>query len=265
MKIVTNGPLARILLSFATTALLSSPSYATRWWEGDIHKEITSIKKAVADAEPPRSATGYEDKGKLLPLIKDAYIKNQTGGADPVKFARLVALVYRGRNAIGIESEEVFKASRRDIDLLLKTWTKKVDSITFVRTCLLYTQHFAYAGLMPPKGFINKIRPKISDDLEFDECLAIHMAYNLKDYTRLDILTQARKLAKSDRAKFTRSYAAFKPIFSLAMNEKSVSLMKEAVTLLKFYHSGMQTANREDRKQIERHIEYCESKLKAWK
>lgn len=257
------------ILRFELLLLLSgiaAISHGARWWEGDIKKEDPAIKKAVKEAEPTPSATGYEDKKILISLIRECHVKFQTSNTDPATFAKLVALLVRARNSPGIESEPNYKSARMDTERTLAAWDKKIDSLTFIRTLTIYRYKYSYNGATPPMDFIKTVRKHVpKEDEVFQECLAEYMAYHRKEFERSDIIATARNLAKQERGKITKAYVASMPLYYIAYGEKNKALMTEALGYLKTHLSGMQVTDRSKKTQLENNIARTEKLMADWK
>src|SRR5690606_23617784 len=114
-------------------------------------------------------------KDVLIPLTMKSLRENQTGGVDEVRFIRLCALVYRGRNAPGIEDEPYYKTAKNHTDLVLSYWPRKVDSLSFIRMSTLMQHEFGYIGPSPDTDFIATLIPYVKDDPVFEEALVEYM------------------------------------------------------------------------------------------
>jgi hypothetical protein len=249
---------------FLCTNLLSLQNSIANWWEGDLSKDKPSIVRAAQSVQAEPSQTGYENVTELLPLHKEklaAYRKNTS----TENLTALILVVHRTRNALNMDQHPSVKEARGLIDVRLTHWDQKVDSFTFIRAVTLNMYSFSYRGQKPDLSYITKVRKYIkSEDWVFQEVLVDHMAYSVRDFTKTDILTSARMLAKSKKATTTRSHIAFKAIFAVAMSEKSPTLMDEAIGLLQKYRETMQSAKRDDRKQIDSHIAFCKKMRDSW-
>jgi hypothetical protein len=250
---------------FLCTTLLSIQNPSPNWWNGDPTKEVTSIKTAVDSGLGQKTTTGYENAKTLLPLIKEARIKNSTSGGDPATLAKLIALVYRARTAIGIEEEPIFTAVRKDIDFQLFGWTKKVDSLSFMKVCILFVYEFGNEGKFPPILTIKKLSPYLADDLYFQEALVNFMTFHLDDFRKSEVATAARNLAKSKRGVYIHARVAGFALNNLALKHKDKALMAESIGLLEKYLEGMQSSDRSERKKWENWVTFSKKKLAEWK
>ncbi|MBL8067187.1 MAG: hypothetical protein JNM28_01945 [Armatimonadetes bacterium] len=213
------------VLGIAIAATASSHPKPGRWWDGDPSKEIPAIKAPLQKAEGVQTPTGYEDKKVLMPLIKAALKENQSGGFDEARFIRLCALVYRGRHAPGIEADEYYKTAKSHVQLVLRSWEKKVDSYSFIRACMLFWYEFGYNGATPELDYIKKVRPYAKDDPVFDEGLVKFIGYRYQVFGKQDILNEARKLAKRSRAVYTNARISGFAIMTVAFFNKDKKLL----------------------------------------
>jgi hypothetical protein len=252
-----------MILAASLLIELSIAQVPSRWWEGDPTKEVASIKKALAEAEPPLTVTGYEDTKALIKELIVALPKYQRGGKVE-DFVRVSALVYRGRNAIGIEENATFKAAKTSV-LIQLPFKYAVDSYSHIRICTLLMYHYGYDGLMPPWTFVASLqkRAKVEDHL-LDECLLRHMTYHLKDFRDAEVILLARKVAKEPRGKVTKAKIAGFALNNLARGKRDNILMEESLGLLKRYRAGMQVAEPREKTSMDKFIEMETKRMKAW-
>ncbi|MFM9872671.1 MAG: hypothetical protein ACKVQS_04295 [Fimbriimonadaceae bacterium] len=234
------------------------------WWDGDLTKEIPQVKKSLENSEGKLTVTGYESKDQLIPMIKSSLKDNQLGGFNEEKFVRLCALVYRGRNAPGIESESLYKSAKSHCQLVLSSWDRKVNSLSFIRMCALIRYEFSYEGPKPTLDFIKKIRPYAKNDIVFNEALVRFMGFNYKSFDKNDILEEARKLAKHDRGIYIHARTAGQTIRTVAFFKKDKKLLAESIELLKKYRSGMQVIDPAEKKKFDEYLRRLSSAGDNW-
>ncbi len=251
----------------STSAAPSSSSHAvpSYWWEGDPSKEIPEVKAALQEAEGQQTLTGYEDKDVLIPLIKKSLRENQTGGVDEVRFIRLCALVYRGRNAPGIEDEPYYKTAKNHTDLVLRHWDRKVDSLSFIRMCTLMRYEFSYSGPKPDLKFIDEIRPYIKNDPVFDQAMVKFMGFQLKRYPAEEVLKEARKLARQKRATIINARTAGEAMQNVAFLSKDPDLLLEGIALKEKYLAGMQPRDPETVERWKGNIKRIREIAREWR
>jgi hypothetical protein len=248
---------------FVALVSLHQPKPRVHWWQGDWKKEIPAVKKALAEAEGKQTATGYEDKKILLPLLREATNESRMK-SNEVNFVRLAALVYRGRNAPGIENEPVYVNAKSQANLVLFGWDKRVDSLSFIRMCTIYHYRINYDGYTPELDFIKKIRPFIKDDPVFDECLVYFMSFRYQSFEKNDILNEARKLAQQPRAIYTNAREAGYAFRTVAFFNRDKKIMNESIAMLQKYRSGMQVVDPNEKKRLDQHIRFLKETSSKW-
>lgn len=182
-----------------------------------------------------------------------------------MRFVRLCALVYRGRHAPGIETDEYYKTAKSHVQLILRSWEKKVDSYSFIRTCMLFWYEFGYNAATPELDYIKKVRPYAKDDPVFDEGLVKFIGYRYQVFGKQDILNEACKLAKRPRAVYTNARISGFAIMTVAFFNKDKKLLDESLGLLRKYRSGMQTTDPDEKKKMDNYIQTIERIGNGWK